>query len=114
MNAADIRCASDLALYEKLIKHRDVKRVNEQIARHEAEGPTGIRRNLLSTSVRLTPGMAPEIARIADQCVDNLGVELPLELYVYSSPQFNAACFKPEDDRLYVMFSSSLLEGFNS
>jgi len=66
MQAADIRCANDLALYEKLKQHRDVKRVNEQIARHEAEGPTGIRRNLLSTSVRLTKGMAPDITAI--QC----------------------------------------------
>jgi len=114
MQAADIRCANDLALYEKLKKHRDVKRVNEQIARHEAEGPSGIRRNLLSTSVRLTRGMSPEIADMADECIEMLGVELPLELYVYSSPQFNAACFKPEDDRLYVMFSSSLLEGFTA
>ncbi|MFT6406739.1 MAG: hypothetical protein ACJAQ6_000149 [Arenicella sp.] len=114
MQAADIRCANDLALYQKLINHSDVKRVNQQIARHEAQGPSGIRRNLLSTSVRLTRGMAPEIADMADECVDKLGVELPLELYVYSSPQFNAACFKPEDDRLYVMFSSSLLEGFTS
>jgi hypothetical protein len=114
MQAADIRCANDLALYQKLKKHRDVIRVNEQIARHEAEGPSGIRRNLLSTSVRLTRGMAPEIAKMADECVEKLGVELPLELYVYSSPQFNAACFKPEDERLYVMFSSSLLEGFSS
>jgi len=114
MQAADIRCANDLALYEKLKQHRDVKRVNEQIARHQAEGPTGIRRNLLSTSVRLTKGMAPDITKMADECIEKLGVELPLELYVYSSPQFNAACFKPEDDRLYVMFSSSLLEGFNS
>lgn len=112
MQAADIRCANDLALYEKLIQNRDVTRVNEQIERHEAEGPTGIRRNLLSTSVRLTRGMAPEIASMADGCIEALGVELPLELYVYSSPQFNAACFKPEDERLYVMFSSSLLEGF--
>jgi hypothetical protein len=58
--------------------------------------------------------MAPEIAKMADECVEKLAVELPLELYVYSSPQFNAACFKPEDERLYVMFSSSLLEGFTS
>lgn len=114
MNAAAIRCANDLALFEKLRNHNDVKRVNEQIERHEAEGPTGIRRSLLTTSVRLTAGMAPEIAKMADECVEKLGVELPLELYVYSSPQFNAACFKPEDERLYVMFSSSLLEGFNS
>lgn len=114
MQAVDIRCANDLALYEKLRNHRDVKRVNEQIARHEAQGPSGIRRNLLSTSVRLTRGMSPEIANMADECIERLGVELPLELYVYSSPQFNAACFKPENDRLYVMFSSSLLEGFTA
>jgi tellurite resistance protein len=114
MQAEDIRCANDLALYQKLKVHRDVKKVNEQIARHEAQGPSGIRRNLLSTSVRLTKGMSPEIARMADECVEKLGVTIPLELYVYSSPQFNAACFKPEDDRLYVMFSSSLLEGFTS
>lgn len=114
MNASDIRCANDLALYDKLTAHRDVKRVNEQIARHEAEGPSGIRRNLLATSVRLTSSMAPDIANMAQECVEKLGVELPLELYVYSSPQFNAACFKPENERLYVMFSSSLLEGFTA
>lgn len=114
MNATDIRCDNDLALYEKLQKHQDVKRVNDHIERQEAEGPMGIRRNLLSTSVRLTRGMAPDIANMADECIEMLGVEMPLELYVYSSPQFNAACFKPEDDRVYVMFSSSLLEGFTS
>lgn len=114
MQAADIRCANDLQLFEKLLANRDVKRVNDMIARHEAEGPTGIRRNLLSSSVRLTPSMSPSIAKMADECIEMLGVEMPLELYVYSSPQFNAACFKPESDRLYVMFSSSLLEGFTS
>ncbi|MCH2190170.1 MAG: M48 family metallopeptidase [Gammaproteobacteria bacterium] len=113
MNATDIRCSNDLALYEKLIKHRDVVRVNDQIARHEADGPTRVRRSLLATSVRLTASMAPDIARTADECIEKLGVKIPLELFVYSSPQFNAACFKPENDRLYVMFSSSLLEGFS-
>jgi hypothetical protein len=44
MNAIDIRCASDPALYEKLIKPSDVKRVKDQIAKHEAEGPSGILR----------------------------------------------------------------------
>ena len=114
MPAKNLRCENDLALYERLQKDPDVKRVNDQIERHEAEGPSGIRRNLLATSVRLTSGMAPDITKMADECIEKLGVELPLELYVYSSPQFNAACFKPESDRLYVMFSSSLLEGFNS
>ena len=114
MNAQQIRCENDLVLYQKLQENIDVKRVNDMIARREAEGPTGIRRNLLATSVRLTKGMAPEIAKMADECIEKLSVEIPLELYVYSSPQFNAACFKPEEDRLNVMFSSSLLEGFDS
>lgn len=114
MQAQQIRCENDLALYEKLIEHIDVKRVNEMIKRREAEGPSGVRRNLLATSVRLTKGMAPDIAKMAEECIEKLGVEIPLELYVYSGPQFNAACFKPEDDRLNVMFSSSLLEGFNN
>ncbi len=114
MNASKIRCENDLALYKKLKTHADVKRVNEIIKRREAEGPTGIRRNLLATSVRLTKGMAPDIVKMAEECIEKLGVEIPLELYVYSSPQFNAACFKPENDRLNVMFSSSLLEGFSS
>ncbi|NND82027.1 MAG: M48 family metallopeptidase [Gammaproteobacteria bacterium] len=112
MSAASIRCANDLALYEKLKQHVDVVRVNQQIARHEAEGPSGVRRNLLATSVRLTKTMAPDIAQMAGECIAQLDVKLPVELFVYSSPQFNAACFKPEDERLYIMFSSSLLEGF--
>ena len=72
-----------------------------------SQGPASIRRHLLSTSVRLTPAMSKSIHTMAEDCIERLGVNLPLELYVYASPQFNAACFKPEDDRLYVMFSSS-------
>lgn len=114
MKADNLRCENDVALYKKLQKYPAVIRVNGQIERLEADGPSSIRRNLLSTSVRLTKGMAPDIVNMADACVEMLGVTLPLEIYVYSSPQFNAACFKPEDDRLYVIFSSALLEGFNS
>jgi hypothetical protein len=49
---------------------------------------------------------------MADECIETLGMDIPLELYVFPSPQFNAMCFKPEEGRLHVMFSSSLLEGF--
>lgn len=112
-NATDIRCENDLSFYNKLLKHRDVQAVNTMIARHEKDGYQGVRRNLLATSARLTQAMAPDISRMAQECIEMLGVELPVELFVYSSPQFNAACFKPEAERLYVMFSSSLLEGFD-
>jgi len=108
----NIRCSNDLSLYEKLLNSLEVKKTNEWIERESKKSPASTRRHLLSSSVRLTENMSPSIHAMAKDCIKKLGVELPLELYVYSSPQFNAACFKPEDERLYVMFSSSLLEGF--
>lgn len=113
MHPDKLRYRNDKSLFDSLLEERDVKRVNEQIKKREEEGPQGVRRQLLSTSVRLSEGMAPSIYKMAQDCVEKLSMEIPLELYVYSSPTLNAACFKPEEGRLFVMFSSSLLEGFN-
>ncbi len=113
MNADDIRCSNDLKLYQQLLEHPDVKRVNEHLAkRSEEHGALKIRRHLLATSVRLSERMAPHVHGIAERCIERLGIEIPVELYVFASPQYNAACFKPEDGRLFIMFSSSLLEQF--
>ena len=108
-----IRCSSDRDLVETLLKDRTVKRVNEQIERMEDKTPTGTRRRLLATSVRMSRRMAPDLHKMADNCIERLGMEIPLELYVFASPQYNAMCFKPEDGRLFVMFASSLLEAFD-
>lgn len=113
MNTDDLRYQNDKTLFDALLQERDVISINERLEKMEAEGPTGIRRRLLSTSVRLSATMAPDIQQMADECVERLGIEIPVELYVYSSSTFNAACFKPEAGRLYVMFSSALLEGFS-
>ena len=107
-----IRYPNDRDKAEVLLKHPDVVRVNKQIEKLQEEGPMGTRRRLLATSVRLSRSMAPQVHRMADDCIEKLQIEIPHELYVYSSPQFNAACFKPEDGQLFVMFSSSLLESF--
>ncbi len=107
-----IRCANDQSMYDTLLKNSDVIKVNEYIAKAQEEGPAGTRRRLLGTSVRLSRRMAPDVHRMADECIELLEMEIPHELYVYSSPQFNAACFKPENDQLFVIFSSSLLEAF--
>ena len=112
MTAEKIRYSNDKQMFETLLAHRDVKRVNQFIEKKEEEGPLGTRRRLLATSVRLSRNMAPEVHRMADECIEKLDMKIPHELYVYSSPQFNAACFKPEDGQLFVMFSSSLLEAF--
>ena len=112
MKAENIRSRDDLNLYNSLLKEPDVIRVNESIKKAEQKGPSGTRRHLLSTSVRLSPQMAPTVHSMKDECAEKLGLDIPLELYVYNSPQFNAACVKPEDGRLFIMFSSSLLEAF--
>jgi len=112
MNADAIRYRNDLEQANALSEEREVKRVTEWLEKQEAEGSTGLRRQLLATSVRLSRKMAPEIYKLSDECVERLSMETPPELYVFNSAQFNAMCFKPEEGRVFVMFSSALLEGF--
>ncbi len=112
MNADDLRSKQDREISRQLMETKEVKRINEMIEKREEKGPMGTRRRLLATSVRLSRNMAPWLHEMADDCMQKLGVEIPLELYVYASPSYNAACVKPEDGRLFIMFSSSLLESF--
>lgn len=113
MQAEALRSGQDRELHRQLLEDPDVKRVNEEIARHEAKGNLGVRRQLLNTSVRLSEKMAPDLHHTADVCRERLGLTIPLELYVFPGPSFNAACVKPEAGRLFIMFSSSLLEAFS-
>lgn len=108
-----IRCRNDLQLFESLLERPAVRRVNAELSARLEEGPSGIRRRLLATSVRLSRNMLPTLHSMADECIERLDIKIPLELFVYAGPQFNAACFKPEKERLYVIFSSSLLEAFS-
>ncbi len=112
MHPDKLRYRNDKSMADSLLEEREVKKVNEWIKKREEDGPLGVRRQLLSTSVRLSEKLAPSIHKMAMSCAEQLEMDIPLELYVYSSPTFNAACFKPEEGRLFVMFSSSLLEGF--
>jgi len=113
LSAAAIRCESDKSLYDRLLEEPSIRRLNEQLARTEKEGgQPSLRRRLLATSVRLSESMAPELHTMADECGSKLELGIELELYVYASASYNAMCFKPEGDRLYVMFASSLLENF--
>jgi len=112
VHADDLRYRNDKEQSDNLLKERVVLKVNDAIAEHEAEGHTGLRRRLLSTSVRLSRKMAPDVYTLSDECNERLSMDIPLELYVFASSQFNAMCFKPEEGRLFVMFSSALLEGF--
>ena len=112
MKADAIRSRNDRELAAKLLQEPHVKNVVEQLERAHDHGVGGVRRRLLATSVRLSRSMAKDLHHHADVCAERLGLDIPLELYVYSSPSFNAACVKPEDGQLFIMFSSSLLEAF--
>ena len=113
MKAHGIRCENDLKLAEGLLNDVLVQKTRADLDRMTEKGPMGVRRRLLCSSVRLSRGMSPSVHKMTDHCVQKLGVDIPLELYAYAGPQFNAACFKPEDGRLFIIFSSSLLEAFD-
>ena len=114
MDPQKLRSQHDLELSEQLLKDPDVKRVNEMIEQQVEKGQMGVRRHLLTTSVRLSPAMARELHKTADECREKLAMDIPLELYVFPSPTFNAACVKPEAGRLFIMFSSAILEAFSA
>lgn len=114
MQVESLRSGQDRELHRLLLEDPDVKRVNDEIARHEARGNLGVRRQLLNTSVRLSEAMAPDLHHTAAECRERLQLDIPLELYVFPSPSFNAACVKPEAGRLFIMFSSSILEAFSA
>ena len=106
----DLQAEGDRALRERLLANRAVTAAIERLAKKGVG--EGARRQLLATATRLTAEMAPDLYAVIDGCRTTLGVDAPLEIYVYPDPRFNAAAVKPEKGRLLLMVSSSLLEGF--
>jgi hypothetical protein len=107
-----LRSARDSELAEELLQDSDVISAINRLEQETENSPQRIRRKLLATSVRLTPRVAPVVHTVLQHCVERLEVDIEIEAFVYSSPVFNAACVKPERGRLFLLFSSSLLDGF--
>ncbi|MCZ6855746.1 MAG: hypothetical protein O7G86_17680, partial [Gammaproteobacteria bacterium] len=78
MKATQLRSQHDKEMFDRLLEDPFIKKVNEQIAKREGKGNLGIRRHLLSTSVRLTQTMAAPLHKIAAECADKLGLTIPL------------------------------------
>ena len=74
MNAENLRNQNDLSLFNALLEEREVIQVNEQLQKQAEEGPSGTRRQLLATSVRLSKNMAPNVHKMLDECAERLGV----------------------------------------
>jgi tellurite resistance protein len=112
MKATKLRSRGDRELAEKLLEEPVVKRVIERLEHEEEESPRGVRRQLLATSLRITESIMPDVSAEVQDCRERLAVDTPLEVYLYPSASFNAAAVKPEDGRLFILLSSSLLEAF--
>ena len=109
--ADDVRVAADRDMAERLAQHPSVRSVSR--ARGRAAGGTEIERSLLSTAVRLTDSVAPELVKMLADCAEILDVETKLEPFVYPSATMNAAVTPPEEGKLFVLFSSELLDAFD-
>lgn len=96
----------------ELARHPSVRGVSD--ARGQAKGGTEIERSLLSSAVRLTPAIAPELTAMLARCAEILEVETELAPFVYPSSTMNAAVTPPEDGKLFVLFSSELLDAFDA
>ncbi|MBK8719165.1 MAG: M48 family metallopeptidase [Deltaproteobacteria bacterium] len=71
------------------------------------------RRQLLTGALRLTRGMAPEVADSLAHCRELLGFSAPVEVYVRPEPVFNAGAIRnPGGGPHIIVISSRLLEVF--
>jgi len=109
MNAAAVRSEHDVALAEQLLAEPEVQQLKGQL---DERGGRGTRRSLLASALRLTPEVAPELHATVQACRARLDVTTEVELFVFASPAYNAACTQPEGERVFVLLASSLLEAF--
>ena len=110
MSRVDLQAEGNRDLRERLLADHTITTAIERLTKKGLG--EGARRHLLATATRLTAEMAPDVHSVIDGCRTTLGVDGPLEIYVYPEPRFNAAAVKPEKGRLLLMVSSALLEGF--
>lgn len=105
-----LQARGDRDLAKMLLDNRTIGKAIEQFE-EEAED-IGARRQLLGTSLRLPREVAPDVHDIIEGARDQLELETPFEVYVYPSPNFNAAAVRPERGTLFIMVSAALLESF--
>jgi tellurite resistance protein len=105
-----LRSDGERDLAERLQREPEIRAAIDRVEREDGDG--GARRQLLATAIRLTPEMAPDVHEILDGCRGTLGLDAPVETYVFPESSFNAAAVRPERGRLFVILSSALLEAF--
>ena len=109
--AQELRSEVDRTLATQLLVDPAVQHLREEL---ERAGKLGTRRSLLARALRLSRSIAPDVHTMLDRCIEILGVEAEVELYVHASATFNAGCTPVEDGRVFILVTSALLEGFES
>lgn len=112
MTPESFQSERDRVLRAKLSAEPSVARILEALGRQPER--LGTRKHFLSRALRLTPAIAPELHELLEGGLAALDVQTEVELYVYPAAEFNAACARPEGGRVFILFSSSLMEAFSS
>lgn len=99
-------------LRDEVMSDFGVKKALQRIRELRGGKGYGYRRNLLSSTLRLTRSMSPEIADTVAECKEMLGYEAPVEVYVTPEHQFNATCYREVKGPTVLTVSSRLLEAF--
>ncbi len=88
----------------------EIQKINKEL--EEQNGTYNARKKLLKSSLKLTEKLAPHIYHIEKVCQEVLKMNKKIEFYVYQDDTFNAACYPPTEDKLYIMISSGIIERF--
>jgi len=99
-------------LREEVASDFGVRKALEKIREIRGGKGYGYRRGLLSSTLRLTRSMSPEIADTVADCKAMIGHQGPVEVYVTPEHQFNATCYREVKGPTVLTLSSRLLEAF--
>lgn len=103
----------ELQLRSELAEDFGVKKALAKLREARGGKGYGYRRSLLSSTLRLTRSMSPEIADTVAACKSLLGYESPVEVYVTPQHEFNASCYREVRGPTVLTLSSRLLEAFS-
>lgn len=112
IDAKTLQVKREKALADELAERKDVKKGVSKIQELWSGRGYGPRRELMTSSLRLTRSMSPEIADSVQQCREAMGFTRPIELYIRPEPMFNAWCMKNTAGPLVIVLSSRLVEDF--
>ncbi len=108
-----LQARRDRTLRAELMEERDVQYALKKVDELSSGYGFVSRRSLLTGALRLTRGMAPEVADSLAHCREVLGFTTPVEVYVRPEPVFNAGAIRnPGGGPHIIVISSRLLEVF--